>query len=306
MIAPALPPLTDILRHLRAEPSRTWSVIITVFGDAILPRGGSVWLGTLVSFFAALQIGDGVVRTAVSRLAADGWLERSRVGRNSFYHLTQKGRVTFRQATLHIYATRPRPWNGRFELILLGNARKRESMRSILAAAGFGTAAPGLWIAPAGTPVPRVAQGALHLDAGCDPPTARKLAQQCWPLERTAVAYRRFLRLFSPLEGVLDAAMPIAELDAFVARILLIHEYRRIILRDPALPCELLPSAWPGEAARELCGKLYHRLLPASERWLDANGQTAAGRLPPAGPELAQRFRSGVPARHVTDLLDNT
>src|SRR5262249_29834716 len=118
MTARALPPLTDILRHLRAEPARTWSVIITGFGDAILPRGGSVWLGTLVSFCAALEIGDGVVRTAVSRLAADGWLERSRLGRNSFYHLTEKGRVTFRQATLHIYAARPRPWNGRFELIV--------------------------------------------------------------------------------------------------------------------------------------------------------------------------------------------
>src|SRR5262245_51763084 len=74
MIARARAPLGEILRHLRAEPSRTWSVIITVFGDAIVPRGGAVWLGTLVSFFAALGIGDGVVRTAMSRLAADGWL----------------------------------------------------------------------------------------------------------------------------------------------------------------------------------------------------------------------------------------
>ena len=91
MIARAPPPLTEILRHLRAEPSRTWSVIITVFGDAIVPRGGSVWLGTLVRFFAALDIGDGVVRTAVSRLAADGWLERSRVGRNSSITSPRRG-----------------------------------------------------------------------------------------------------------------------------------------------------------------------------------------------------------------------
>ena len=40
----------------------------------------------------------------MSRLAADGWLERTRIGRNSFYHLTEKGRATFRQATEHIYA----------------------------------------------------------------------------------------------------------------------------------------------------------------------------------------------------------
>ncbi|MBO0740341.1 MAG: phenylacetic acid degradation operon negative regulatory protein PaaX [Hyphomicrobiaceae bacterium] len=285
-------PLGEILRNLRAEPSRTWSVIITVFGDAIVPRGGSVWLGTLVRFFAALGSNDGVVRTAMSRLAADGWLERSRVGRNSFYHLTEKGRVPFRQATEHIYGARARDWNGHFEMLLIGNARERESVRSLLLTAGFGAAAPGVWVAPAGAPVPRLGAGVLQLEAGCDLVTARKLAKACWPLERTAAAYARFLNLFTPLQAALDGAMPIAEIDAFVARVLLIHEYRRIVLRDPKLPLELLPKAWPGVAARELCARLYHRLLPASERWLDRHGQSAAGKLPPAGPELARRFRA--------------
>jgi phenylacetic acid degradation operon negative regulatory protein len=285
-------PLGEILRHLRAEPSRTWSVIITVFGDAIVPRGGSVWLGTLVRFFAALGSNDGVVRTAMSRLAADGWLERSRVGRNSFYHLTEKGRVTFREATAHIYGAHARGWNGHFEMLFIGNARERESMRPQLLTAGFGTVAPGVWIAPAGTPVPRLARGVLHLDASCDLATARKLAQQCWPLERTAGAYARLLTLFTPLATALDAAMPIAEIDAFIARILLIHEYRRVILRDPTLPPELLPPAWTGVAARELVSRLYHRLLPASERWLDRHGQNAAGKLPAPGPELARRFKA--------------
>src|SRR5262249_60013782 len=71
MIARA--PLGEILRHLRAEPSRTWSVIITVFGDAIVPRGGSVWLGTLLRFFSALCSHDRVARTALSPLGARRW-----------------------------------------------------------------------------------------------------------------------------------------------------------------------------------------------------------------------------------------
>ena len=87
-------PLARILTQLKREPSRTGSIIITVFGDAIVPRGGSVWLGTLLGFFETLDIDSGVVRTAMSRLAADGWLERSKVGRNSFYRLAKKGRHT--------------------------------------------------------------------------------------------------------------------------------------------------------------------------------------------------------------------
>src|SRR5260370_17829839 len=88
-------PLARIIEQLKREPSRTGSLVITVFGDAIVPRGGSVWLGTLLEFFGTIDIDAGVVRTAMSRLATDGWLERHKVGRNSFYRLGQKARQTF-------------------------------------------------------------------------------------------------------------------------------------------------------------------------------------------------------------------
>src|SRR5258705_6060728 len=99
------PPLARIVQQLKREPSRTGSIVITVFGDAIVPRGGSVWLGTLLEFFNALDIDGGVVRTAMSRLASDGWLERNKVGRNSFYRLGPKGPETLENTTKHIYDT---------------------------------------------------------------------------------------------------------------------------------------------------------------------------------------------------------
>src|SRR5260370_5798186 len=83
------PPLARIVDQLKREPSRTGSIVITVFGDAIVPRGGSVWLGTLLEFFEALDIDSGVVRTAMSRLATDGWLERNKASRTRFYRLAK-------------------------------------------------------------------------------------------------------------------------------------------------------------------------------------------------------------------------
>src|ERR1700757_4707907 len=100
-------PLARIIEQLKREPSRTGSIVITLFGDAIVPRGGSVWLGTLLAFFDSIDIDSGVVRTAMSRLAADGWLERNKVGRNSFYRLAQKGRQTFFAPTPRIYDSPP-------------------------------------------------------------------------------------------------------------------------------------------------------------------------------------------------------
>src|ERR1700731_5423973 len=96
-------PLARIIEQLKRQPSRPGSIVITVFGDAIVPRGGSVWLGTVLEFFATIDIDSGVVRTAMSRLAADGWLERHKVGRNSFYRLGQRGRATFDAAHPDIY-----------------------------------------------------------------------------------------------------------------------------------------------------------------------------------------------------------
>src|SRR2546427_12158807 len=100
-------PLARIIDQLKREPSRTGSIVITVFGDAIVPRGGSVWLGTLLEFFKALDIDSGVVRTAMSRLAADGRLGRNKGGRNSFFWLGKSGRETLEAPPQKIYDPPP-------------------------------------------------------------------------------------------------------------------------------------------------------------------------------------------------------
>ena len=286
-------PLARIVEQLKREPSRTGSIVITLFGDAIVPRGGSVWLGTLLKFFEALDIDSGVVRTAMSRLAADGWLERNKVGRNSFYRLVKKGRQTFDAATRHIYDPPPSDWTGRFELLLIGSSEDRDASREALKNAGFGTPLPGVWVAPSGVPIPEEAAGAIRLEVSAEDDSGRRLLGESWPLDRIADAYLEFTKTFGPLRAWIGRGEPIADADAFIARILLIHHYRRVVLRDPLLPTALLPEDWPGGAARELCGEIYRGLLPASEQWLDRNATNETGRLPKAGTELIRRFDDG-------------
>jgi phenylacetic acid degradation operon negative regulatory protein len=283
-------PLARIIDQLKREPSRTGSIVITVFGDAIVPRGGSVWLGTLLEFFATIDIDGGVVRTAMSRLAADGWLERHKVGRNSFYRLVRKGRQTFDAATRHIYDPQPSDWTGRFELLLIGKAEDRDAAREALKNAGFGSPLPGVWVAPSGAPIPEEAASAIRLEVSAEDDSGRRLLGESWPLERTADAYLKFMKTFEPLRGWIDRRERLSNLDAFTARILLIHHYRRVVLRDPLLPTALLPADWPGRAARQLCGEIYRGLLPASEQWLDRHGSNQSGPLPKAVPALWQRF----------------
>ena len=280
-------PLLEILRHLNSAPSRTWSVVITVFGDAVVPRGGAISLATLTEILGAMGVAEGAVRTAMSRLSADGWLERTRQGRNSFYQLAAKGEATFAEAAARIYAPHVPAMPGRFRLVLAD----RPEMRTALQQAGFGQAQPGLWVAPEEVPVPAEAGDAIALLAEADTADGHRLAAQSWPLEALAETYRRFIAAFEPLALWLEQGHALQGLDALTARVLLIHEYRRAVLRHPPLARALLPVDWAGDAARALCGGLYRALLPASEAWLDAHATRAEGPLPPPGRRLATRFQ---------------
>src|SRR5258706_14508913 len=87
-------PLARIIEQLKREPSRTGSIVITVFGDVIVPRGGSDWLGTLLEVFKALDIDSGVVRTAMSRLPAPPRGQRNKGRPHQCFCRGRKGRAT--------------------------------------------------------------------------------------------------------------------------------------------------------------------------------------------------------------------
>ena len=74
------------------------------------------------------------------------------------------------------------------------------------------------------------------------------------------------------------------------ARTLLIQEYRKVLLRDPQLPVELLPSDWHGTPAYQLCRNLYRGLHDAADAYLSSAMETADGPLPPPTKLYLQRF----------------
>ena len=240
--------LAPRLAALHAGPHRTGSLIITLYGDAIAQRGGSLSLASLLAIMAALGIGEGVVRTAVSRLAAQGWLERHRIGRHGFYRLAAKGAEIFVEATRRIYGAPRQEQDPRLELVVLGPECAREPARAALEAAGFGGLA--------------------------------------WPLADVTERYREFLAVWAAA----DAATVPDPLTALVGRVLLIHDYRRAVLRDPLLPAALLPADWPQPAARALCARIWCRLLRPSEAWLDTHATAEAGPLPGPDATVASRF----------------
>ncbi len=300
-------PLAFILTHLQSEPSRTWSIILTLFGDAIVPRGGSAWLGTILATTEGMGIRPGVVRTAMSRLTADGWVVRTRLGRNSYYRLSDRGSATFAEAELRIYGQPDVETGSRLCLALPARLPEEQAFRDQMAEQGFVQLSSSAWLGPETQsrqvrPSKDVPVQFLTIDGSVD--GLRLLVARNWRLDRIARTYERFLAVFQPLAQWLDAGQVPPDREALVARILLIHEFRRAVLRDPHLPDTLLPERWPGHEAYELCARIYHAVLPAAERWLDAHGLARDGPLPPPDPALFRRLSPEAPPRwnHVTDF----
>ena len=118
----------------------------------------------------------------------------------------------------------------------------------------------------------------------------RQLAALGWDLSDLAGRYRRFIAQFAPTLAALEARGRPAALASFLLRTLLIHEYRKIHLRDPLLPAELLPAGWVGADAYRLCRSIYARLAPIAERHLTQHAGRLDGPLPAADAEFSARF----------------
>src|ERR1700739_4712994 len=97
-------------RFRRQRPIRGGSLLITIFGDSIAPRGGVISLGSLIDLALPFGLTERLVRTSVARLAGDGWLVARREGRRSDYRLPPTGRDRFAEATSRIYGATPDSW----------------------------------------------------------------------------------------------------------------------------------------------------------------------------------------------------
>ncbi|KAB2918415.1 MAG: phenylacetic acid degradation operon negative regulatory protein PaaX [Dechloromonas sp.] len=307
VIQPIQTRLDDFRQQRRVQAG---SLIISVFGDAILPRGGRVWLGSLIRLLEPLELNERLIRTSVFRLAKEEWLRTETVGRRADYALTASGRRRFEEASRHIYASHAPIWDRRWRLILaVGefDPKEREVLRRALFWQGFGVLGSDCFVHPSADLSAAfdalVAEGlANHLErlmpllaadsrSGLAANDA-DLVRRAWNLGELGEAYAAFVATYQPILTELraDRQAEVGDEDAFLLRTLLIHDYRRLLLRDPELPDVLLPADWPGQKARLLCKELYRRLVPASERHLDHCLTLADGSNPPLDPAYAERF----------------
>lgn len=300
-------------RSARGEPHR-WSLearqsarslLLTVLGEYVLPRGGTVWTSTLLESLALFGIEDKAARQALARAARAGWLAGERVGRAARWHLTDQGRVLLAEGSARIYAFDPtrKDWDGKWLLLVISIPEERRAdrhvLRTRLAWSGFGSLGQGVWLSPD----TRRQTGVDLIFNGLERPTrsttfiaelgaigdAAALVHDAWNLSELEQRYLRFTTEFAAA----------AETDislAFTVKTRIVHEWRKFPFIDPGLPTILLPPDWPGHRASTLFRALHRELSPAAGAWFDETEQQAETRHDRRSRPLSgvHRARSGV------------
>ena len=263
-----------------------------------------MWIGSLIRFLDDFGINERLVRTSVFRLVKDHWLEVDQVGRRSYYSLSGDGADRFEQATLRIYGDPRQSWDGDWCLVLLAglDADQKDLVRRELGWLGFGAISTNVLAHP--TPDMNDTDAALKRQ-GIDRQVVimrgttlgkkqddamRVLVHKSWNLAELDQRYAAFVEQFRPVFRAARTSRALDPRQAFLVRTLLIQEYRRILLRDPLLPAELLPGGWNGTAAYQLCRNLYSLIYQPADDFMSAGFETADGPLPPPAPEFYRRF----------------
>lgn len=285
----AVPSLT---RRQQTGASSARSLLLTVFGEYVLPSGAAVWTSTLLHVAAGLGVEEKAARQALNRLAADGWIAAGREGRRVRWALTGHGRTLLTEGAERIYSfgRERESWDGRWLVLLVSvpEAQRdlRHRLRNGLTWAGLGSPSPGVWVSPHPAREAEAKQvvGDLGLDAVafsfCGPfagiGSERSMVEQAWHLGELARAYEEFVRRFAGLrprgadEGGTDvvSAKGVPSDEVLFAQIRLVDEWRRFPRLDPQLPLEMLPPHWIGLRAANVFDDLHRQWHGAAQqRW---------------------------------------
>jgi len=260
------------------------SALFDLYGDHLLSRGEEAPVASLVRLLAPLHVSAPAVRTAVSRMASQGWLVPVRLPEGAGYRLTPRGVRRLRQAAERIYRRATPTWDGRWHVVVverIGERVKRDRLRSALGYLSYACLDGSTWISPRQSPelesllaAERVRAERFHASYDGDP---RGLASRAWDIDGLAHGYSQWLDLAAGLTDLsgLDAGQAslagqsCRDEAVFAARSELVHGWRKFLFVDPGLPAELLPAAWPGAVAAEFFDAQAARLLPAAARFVD-------------------------------------
>ncbi len=280
------------------------SLIFTIFGDTISVHSGSVWLSSVIDAMDTFGVNERLVRTSVYRLVKDGLLESEKIGRCSYYRFSDEGKRHSAIAAERIYASAANDSAHEWTIAIThqaSDAKKLDELKRGLNWLGFSQLKPSVYGHPSGD-LPALeellAQYQLtdmvvlfsaHPSNINSQNNLKQLVYDKWSLDEVTQHYQEFCQTYRSVMKKVEQKK-LAPKDAFLLRTMLIHEYRRVLLRDPQLPEEMLPVKWEGFTAHQICKTIYQAITSEAEQYVRDNFENAQGKLPAPSRVYENRF----------------
>lgn len=252
-------------------------LITTLLGDYWISRPEQLPSAALVRLAEEFGVSAVAARAALSRLTKRELLESSRIGRRTYYRLTDRAAAVLLEGRQRImsFGLAQGAWDGTWVMAAFSISEEQRDLRHALRARlrwlGFAPLYDGLWVSPTadadsaaavlaelGIPMSTVFRAEALGVAGMRAP------REAWDFDQLRRTYEDFVARYSPLlervrRGVVGAS------EALVARTGIMDTWRTFPNHDPGLPAELLPADWPRAAARDLFVEVYDTLGPLAE-----------------------------------------
>ncbi|MBW2609499.1 MAG: phenylacetic acid degradation operon negative regulatory protein PaaX [Deltaproteobacteria bacterium] len=235
--------------------------LLTLYGDYARGSNGEIGIGSIVKLLGNFGLSEQSIRSAVSRMCHANLLKVRKVGRKSYYSLTEDGRNLLTKSGQRIFWPKGIPWDSSWMIVTYSipeqKRKARDRLRTELSWMGCGALSDATWISPYDITkeveelVERLKiRNNVHIfhakHLGFSDP--KEIVSRSWNLNKTHEKYASFLTRYRPkleaLQKIIRSGKDIKPSECFVERFSIIHEYRKLPFFDPDLPKELLPSKW--------------------------------------------------------------
>ncbi|MEP2531571.1 PaaX family transcriptional regulator C-terminal domain-containing protein [Shimia sp.] len=230
----------DIYKIANCGPIRVWSVVVTILGDLCQNPDDFIPSRTLNVLVGKLGINNQALRVALHRLKRDGWIRAQRDGRTSNYYLSDQGRLMSESVRDQIYSK---------------DQHKGVPMTMLMAppqmpAAEFADCLPEEGVALSARVA--IVTGPAQFPRDCLTLDFSPQNTPDWIIDSVApyALQQEYAALEKAVKAALKAPMPPTLTDRTAMRLVILHHWRRLILRQNILADLLLPPNWPGAQAR--------------------------------------------------------
>jgi len=271
----------------RKTDARFPTVVFTLFGAYIIPRGGEVRVGDLIGLIRPLGFSANAIRLGLSRMSRYRVFKVRKTGRESRYSLSTKGMKGMEQGRVRAFETEYRAWDGKLRLVAYNIPEKsrnvRDKFRVRLHNLGCASLSSAVWISPHDLSSEitrfidenRIAQFVELFEAEYEGPrSVKEFVASTWNISDLENGYRGFIRKYTKLRSrfrkMTRIGRPMAPSECFAERFCLTAEYVALRLDDPMLPLGLLPDEWAGAAAHRLHDEMWELLEPAACEFVDS------------------------------------